>query len=455
VVIDVSFSAKVTKRAAIPPTRYQRKFYSEVEAALNWESTVAGEALDFLPASISSILQFAKTNSALLAAPNARAILHAVHGCIADIEQASLRLLYQSDKAVEVVASWQDGVIWSEDPAVGRTFWLEDYPIFDLENVKVAPLLAVEDIAIAPVKLPFAAHGLVLIKIYGPAFDHWQGILCVTWSIPHRCTTDEDYLYRGISQAASAAITNYRLRQETMAHVERLQEVDKLKNKFLYTISHELRSPLGSNLSLLEVVLSGDDGEINEAVRSDLDLAYNDGKHLMEVIGEILDLAKMEAGKDIQLEVASINMVELIGDAVRILQATADAKGLALEIVLPSFLPMMVVDSKRIKQVVINLLSNAIKFTDHGTIRIQAEVEGNAVVIAVSDPGIGLSPEDKKIIFAPFSQGDHRQGGTGLGLPISKQLVELHGGKIWVESEVGKGSTFYVLLPILLEPSPV
>ncbi|MCS7177773.1 MAG: GAF domain-containing protein [Anaerolineae bacterium] len=249
----------------------------------------------------------------------------------------------------------------------------------------------------------------------------------------------------------SVAWENARLYQEAVETAERLKEVDRLKSQFLANMSHELRTPLNSIIGFSRVILKGIDGPITEQQRQDLEAIFNSGQHLLGLINDILDISKIEAGK-MELSFEPTDLGEIIRGVMSTAIALVKDKPIELQQSIPPELPTIIADSRRIRQVLLNLVSNAAKFTDQGFIRVEAHADEEFVTISVSDSGIGIPPEKLPHIFEAFTQVDaspsRKYGGTGLGLTISKSFVELHGGKIWVESELGKGSTFTFMLPI-------
>jgi len=230
-----------------------------------------------------------------------------------------------------------------------------------------------------------------------------------------------------------------------------LEKASKLKSEFLANMSHELRTPLNSIIGFSEVLRDGLCGELNpEQMECVLDI-YDSGKHLLQMINDVLDLSKIEAGKmelyceDFSIPVALDGILSIVRDMV-------NKKNLSLQINAPDDLPDIYADPVKFKQIMYNLLSNAIKFTpEAGSITIDAFLENDKFLISVTDTGIGISPENQAYLFDEFKQVDssyaRQYEGTGLGLALTKRLVEMHGGNIWVESKIGKGSKFSLTLP--------
>ncbi len=271
-------------------------------------------------------------------------------------------------------------------------------------------------------------------------------------------TEDDLAIIEAISAQAALAIENARLIEETQRWAleqqqaaEKLREVDKLKTQFLANMSHELRTPLNSIIGFSRVILKGIDGPLTELQKTDLSSIYQSGKHLLDLINNILDLAKIEAGKvDLNFVPVDLNIL-LKGLAST---ATGLVKDKEIKIInnVVEDLPVIEGDDIRIRQIFLNLISNSAKFTQKGSITLSASYTQTHVSVSISDTGIGISPEDKEYIFDEFTQVDasttRQAGGTGLGLPITRKFIELHHGQIIVESELHRGATFTVVLPI-------
>ena len=216
-------------------------------------------------------------------------------------------------------------------------------------------------------------------------------------------------------------------------------------------MSHELRTPLNAIIGFSEVLQERLFGELNDKQAEYTSDILTSGQHLLSLINEILDLSKVEAGR-MELELASFDLPLAIDNARTFVRERAVKHGITLDVDVDDRLGEYMGDERKIKQILLNLLSNAVKFTpEGGRIGINAKQADGCVEISVSDTGIGISTEDQAKIFEEFRQvgGDyaHKTEGTGLGLTLAKKFVELHGGRIWVESEVGKGSTFTFTLP--------
>jgi len=285
----------------------------------------------------------------------------------------------------------------------------------------------------------------------------------------HTFTDDEQETCLTIAGQVALAINNARLYEQALA-------ANRLKTEFLANISHELRTPLNAIIGYSELLLSQVYGELNQKQIDRLVRVNTGGKHLLELINDVLDLSKIEAGQ-MEISLAPMSVSEVIYDALADITPQAEAKGLKLILHLHPQLPTIQADAQRIRQTMTNLLDNAVKFTQSGTITVAVDLvmlhdglslagkrppdhlnvkDGEWLSISIKDTGIGISYEDQAIIFETFRQADgssvRKYEGTGLGLAITRQLVKLHQGHIWVESEPGKGSAFTVLLPFTPPP---
>ncbi|HEX3236812.1 MAG TPA: ATP-binding protein [Gaiellaceae bacterium] len=234
-----------------------------------------------------------------------------------------------------------------------------------------------------------------------------------------------------------------------------LEIASKHKSDFLANMSHELRTPLNAIIGFSEVLHEQMFGELNERQLAYVGDVLEAGRHLLSLINDVLDLAKIEAGK-MELELSHVALPELLRNAVSMHSERASRSGIALTLTTEPTEIGITADERRVRQVVFNLVSNAVKFTPaEGRIDISARVDDGRVEIAVADTGPGIAAEDLETIFEEFEQtSDGKQAdGTGLGLPLSRKLVELHGGRLWAESEPGRGSTFRFTLPARQEVS--
>jgi len=250
------------------------------------------------------------------------------------------------------------------------------------------------------------------------------------------------------------AIQNARLFREIEEKSRELAEASKHKSQFLANMSHELRTPLNAILGYAELMLDSIYGEPSEKMRTVLERLQSNGRHLLGLINDVLDLSKIEAGQ-LTLSLDDYSLTDMVHGVVSAVEPLAAEKRLAFTAEVAPGLPTGRGDGRRLSQVLLNLVGNAIKFTDKGEVTIRASVTNGAFTVAVCDTGPGIDAADQAKIFEEFQQADssitRKKGGTGLGLSIAKRIIEMHGGRIWVESEPGKGSTFYFTLPVRVE----
>ena len=238
----------------------------------------------------------------------------------------------------------------------------------------------------------------------------------------------------------------------TIADVTMEREIGQMKTEFVSTVSHELRTPLTSIKGYIDLVLEGEAGDLTEAQEEFLGIVKDNSDRLVVLINDLLDISRIESGR-VVLKIEPVDLGDTLADSVGTFRAVLDAGDIGLEVALPDDLPRVAADRVRVGQVVTNLVSNAVKYSpDGGTITVSARVEVGEVVLSVTDTGIGIGEEDQESLFAKFYRVDssytREVGGTGLGLAICKSIVELLGGRIWVESTLGAGSTFSFSLPV-------
>jgi signal transduction histidine kinase len=284
--------------------------------------------------------------------------------------------------------------------------------------------------------------------------DKVIGVFDVQSNLVGHFTQEDANIYTTLALQVAVALQNARLYVEQSETVAQLRELDRLKSSFLANMSHELRTPLNSILGFADVMLEELDGPLTDNMQNDLGLIYKNGQHLLHLINDVLDMAKIESGK-MNLNIEKFNLQEIIEEVTSITAPLASEKNLALFIEPDSDHELEInADKIRLRQVMINLINNSIKFTEKGKIAIRVAREENNVLISVRDTGIGIPMDLLESVFQEFTQVDttttRKVGGTGLGLPISRRLIQMHGGRLWAESTGvdGEGSTFYVFLPI-------
>jgi signal transduction histidine kinase len=284
--------------------------------------------------------------------------------------------------------------------------------------------------------------------------DRAIGVLVIRRKVPGEFSQSTVELLQTFAAQSVLAIQNARLFHEIEEKSRELELASRHKSQFLANMSHELRTPLNAILGYSELILDDIYGAVPDKARAALERVQSNGKHLLGLINDVLDLAKIEAGR-LTLTLADYSMNEVVASVVASVEALAAEKHLALRVDVASDLPIGHGDEQRIRQVLLNLASNAIKFTDAGEVTLKASLANGAFQVSVSDTGPGISPEDQTKLFQDFQQADdsstRKKGGTGLGLAISKRFIDLHGGRIWVDSAPGQGSIFSFELPLMVE----
>jgi len=281
--------------------------------------------------------------------------------------------------------------------------------------------------------------------------DHLIGALTMNRKTPGEFPAETIELLQTFATQSALAIQNARLFRE-LAHKSRQLEVaSQHKSEFLANMSHELRTPLNAVIGFSEVLSERMFGDLNEKQDEYLKDIHASGQHLLSLINDILDLSKIEAGK-MDLELSDFDLPMTIDNALMLIRERAGRRNIALHRTVDERLGHVQADERKIRQVLLNLLSNAIKFTpEGGRIDVGAKPVNGSIEISVSDTGVGIAPEDQEAVFEEFRQvgtADKKVEGTGLGLALSRKFIELHGGKIWVESQVGEGSTFTFTVPV-------
>ena len=295
--------------------------------------------------------------------------------------------------------------------------------------------------------------------------DHIVGGLGVLRKSTGQFPAEVIELLKTFATQSVLAIQNARLFREIEDKGHQLEVASRHKSQFLANMSHELRTPMNAILGYTELIVDQVYGDVPEKIREVLERVQNSGRHLLGLINDVLDLSKIEAGQ-LVLSLTDYSLKEVVQTVFTAVESLAAEKKLALRVTVPSALPPGRGDERRLTQVLLNLVGNAIKFTDTGEVRVEIGVadglfrvavatQDAAFRVSVSDTGPGIAPADQERIFEEFQQADssstRKKGGTGLGLSIAKRIIELHGGRIGVESSLGKGSTFWFTLPLRVE----
>ena len=328
-------------------------------------------------------------------------------------------------------------VVHSREPSVLRT----DDPSLQEHSRQAFKKAGITVNANLPMIGPEGVIGILTLNRFGPAqlFD-----------------SDEINLVSTLANQAAAALENARLYQELRETANQLREIDTLKSQFLANMSHELRTPLNSIIGFSRVIMKGIDGPVTDLQQQDLSAIYNAGQHLLNMINDILDISKIEAGK-MELAFDDVELPSIIESVLSTARGLVKDKPVKLITEVDDNLPIITADPTRIRQILLNLISNSAKFTNDGSITVivrrQESKKGRPeIYLAVVDTGTGIAEEDQHKLFIPFSQVDgsptRKVEGTGLGLSITRLLIDLHGGEIGVDSTLGEGSTFWFTLPL-------
>jgi signal transduction histidine kinase len=295
-------------------------------------------------------------------------------------------------------------------------------------------------------------HSVLIVPLVGA--ERIFGAITLMRQEPGEFPAETVRLMQTLASQSVLAIQNARLFREIAEKSEELALASQHKSQFLANMSHELRTPLNAILGYAELLVDGIYGPLPDRPKGVLERIQNNGRHLLALINDVLDLAKIEAGQ-LTLTLENYSLPEVVRSVVTATEPLATAKGLKFITLLQDNLPTAHGDARRVSQILLNLVGNAIKFTDQGEVEIGAAAERGQFVLSVRDTGPGIADADQDLIFGEFQQVDNsntrKQGGTGLGLAISKRMVEMQGGSISVESSLGQGSTFRVVLPVHVE----
>ena len=321
--------------------------------------------------------------------------------------------------------------------------------------VQVADVLAEGTYNVSRVRTIFERRGYRSLLAVPLLFERQiVGVLVVWGSEPATFGEEIVNLLQTLANQSVLAIQNARLFREIADKSRQLEVASQHKSEFLASMSHELRTPLNAILGFNEMILGQVYGEVPPGLHEPLADIQSSGKHLLRLINNVLDLSKIEAGR-MELALADYSVQDTV-ESVRVsLRSLAEERGLEFVAAVPEDIPLAYGDGGRMVQCLTNLAGNALKFTRHGRVEIAAELRGDRLVYRVADTGIGIASDKIDTLFAEFRQSDatiaRDFGGTGLGLSITKKFVELHGGRIWVESELGRGSTFFIEIPLRLD----
>jgi len=295
--------------------------------------------------------------------------------------------------------------------------------------------------------LPDTRSEVALPMVVG---DQLVGVLNLQAHEKERFRPEDIRVLTTLSEQIAIAVQNARLFTEAQTARATAERADQVKSAFLASMSHELRTPLNAIINLTKFVIKGVTGPISEEQGETLTRVVKSGEHLLSLINDVLDMSKIESGSLKLFVEENLSVSDIV------LQATDQTRPLLndkvdMQVSVAENLPEIIGDRKRLIQILINILSNACKFTETGSIQVRASQQDGNIILAVKDTGMGIDPANSEAVFTPFQQtesGLRQSGGTGLGMPISRKFAEAHGGRLWFESELGKGSTFYVSLPL-------
>ncbi len=316
--------------------------------------------------------------------------------------------------------------------------------------------IAVEATYESPIRGPLVQAGYrAILTVPLLLEERVIGALSVSRKTPGEFAPEIVRLLTTFATQSRLAIQNARLFREIADKGRLLEAASRHKSEFLANMSHELRTPLNAILGFSEVLAERMFGEVNAKQAEYLQDILSSGRHLLSLINDILDLSKVEAGR-LELELGRFHLPTALDNALTLVRERATRHGIALTQSVDEQLGDIVADERKVKQILLNLLSNAVKFTpEGGRVGLSATAAEGVLTIAVTDTGVGIAPEDQAAIFEEFRQvgrdDARKQEGTGLGLTLAKKFVELHGGRIWVQSHVGQGSTFTFTLPVRLD----
>jgi GAF domain-containing protein len=367
----------------------------------------------------------------------------AIYGYDEQSREFRLRATYGMDQ--ELIDALTHRHINLEDPNIAEVFAQhEPLQVADLREEAASELNKI------------ALHAGYRARMVAPLLrgEDIVGMLVVRRRTPGEFAKNTVDIIKTFAAQSALAIQNARLFHEIEDKSRELEEASQHKSQFLANMSHELRTPLNAILGYTELMADGAYGEPSEKMLDVLKRLETNGKHLLGLINDVLDLSKIEAGQ-LVLELSDYCIQDIAQIVRSTLEPLAADKKLAFKVEVPTGLPSGHGDGRRLTQVLINLVGNAIKFTDAGEVAIKAEANNGSFHVSVRDTGPGISATDQAKLFQEFQQADNaitkKKGGTGLGLAISKRIIEMHGGRIWVESQSGQGSTFAFTLPVIVE----
>lgn len=361
-------------------------------------------------------------------------------------------LLDKEGKSLHVAAGSQAAVQEQEGSALSIPL---DTPISLVARAaRNKEVVLVNNVAEAPDWLPHQLMADTKSEITVPILLNGKavGVLDVQQDKVNGFDEGDANLLRSLASQVAIAIRNAQLYEAAVAARQQAEHLSEIKTQFLSNMSHELRTPLNAIINFTGFVMDGLMGETNEEQQEALKYTLDNGHHLLELVNDILDLSKIEAGF-MSLIFEEVNLSQVLNSIWSTAKGLAREKPIRVVNRIAADLPIIIGDERRLRQVFLNIASNAVKYTREGEVIMTAEYQEAAqqIYVTVQDSGVGIAPDDYERIFQPFQQAKHSLGSvnsTGLGLPITRQLLKLHGGKIWFESELNRGSTFHITVPL-------
>ena len=273
------------------------------------------------------------------------------------------------------------------------------------------------------------------------------GALAVSTMAHESIQPDEMEVLESLANQVTIALENAHAYERERIAMRHMEAAEAFKARFLSNMSHELREPLNTAIGFSRLLLKGIDGPLNDRQRQDVEQIYQDSQNLLGLINDILAISQLQAGL-MELRLQPVRLADMVEAVLPTASALVRGKDVAFETDVPEDLPQLRADPDRLRQVLVHLINNAAKFTDSGVIMLRAWVNEEYGYVSVQDTGVGIPREDRERIFTQFEKGNGNPSGVGLGLALCKEFIELHGGSIWVDSEVGVGSTFTFSVPI-------
>jgi signal transduction histidine kinase len=347
------------------------------------------------------------------------------------------------------------GIVGQRMIEQGKRFWLDDPGIVP-QAARAAQLVLANDVRHSQDFVPNPMLPRTRAELAIPIMYQGEllGVLDIQDERINRFQTHDLNLMNTLAQQIAVAIYNAQSFEAVQAAQQAAERSDKIKSAFLASMSHELRTPLNAIINFTRYVAKGSLGAVNEQQVETLNEVVDSAKHLLNLINDVLDMSKIEADSLKLFVEDDVDIRPMLSTVISTGRSLLADKPVEIRADIADYLPPIRADRQRILQVMLNVMSNACKFTEEGVIDVQAFQSQDELLIRIADTGPGIAPEDQGAVFEAFRQtntGLRQGGGTGLGMPISKSLVEAHGGRIWLESQVGKGTTFYIAIPIKSE----